>query len=156
MWTGRRDGTAGDSRPVPPETPAARVTPEPRTEGERMATLRLGTSVVIKGQLSASEDLTIHGSFEGAIEVRAHTVTVGSDAQVAAPIVAKGVVIEGAVHGDVTASDRIEIRATAHVDGAVVAPRIGIANGAWVHGAVRTQAVEGASSSADVERRDRP
>ena len=110
-----------------------------------MAALRLSPSLVIKGHLSASEDLTIHGHFEGEIEVREHTVTVGNDAQVEAPIHAKGVVIEGAVHGEVTATDRVEIRASGRLDGAVVAPRIGVAAGARVRGTVETRAVDGAA-----------
>ena len=110
-----------------------------------MAALWLGTSVVIKGHLSASEDLTIHGHFEGEIELPAHTVTVGNDAQVEAPIHARGIVIEGTVHGEVTATERVEIRETGRLDGAVVAPRICIATGAWVRGTVRTQAVDAAT-----------
>ncbi len=110
-----------------------------------MAALRLSPSLVIKGHLSASEDLTVHGRFEGEIEVRAHTVTVGNDAEVEAPIRAKGVVIEGAVHGEVTATDRVEIRASGRLDGAVVAPRIAVAAGAHVRGTVETRAVDGAA-----------
>ena len=114
-----------------------------------MAALRLDPSLVIKGHLSASEDVTIHGHFEGEIEVRAHTVTVGNDAEVEAPIHAKGVVIEGAVHGEVTATDRVEIRASGRLDGAVVAPRIAMAAGAHVRGTVETRAVDGAANPAD-------
>ncbi len=108
-------------------------------------TLRLGTSIVIKGHLSASEDLTIHGHFEGEIEVRGHTVTVGNDAEVEAPIHAKGVVIEGAVRGDVTAIDRVEIRGSGRLDGAVLAPRIAVAAGAHVRGTVETRALDDAA-----------
>ena len=127
--------------------PAKAHEPTPAT----MPTLRLGTSIVIKGHLSASEDLTIHGHFEGEIEVRAHTVTVGNDGEVEAPIHAKCVVIEGAVHGDVTATNRVEIREAGRLDGAVVAPRIGIAPGAWVRGTVRTQAVDATPRVAESE-----
>ncbi len=93
-----------------------------------MATLQLGTSVVIKGHLAASENLTIHGLFEGTLEVLTHTVTIGRHARIEARLVAKDVVIEGTVQGSVTATDKVEIRATAQLDVDIVAPRIAIAD----------------------------
>ena len=108
-----------------------------------MATLRLGASLMIRGHLAASEDLTVHGQFEGQIEVRAHTVTVGCDARIDAPIVAKSVRIEGTVHGTVTATERVEIRASGQLHGEVVCPRIVIAEGALVQGTVQTQTPDG-------------
>ena len=144
MWIRKERRTAGTRNPIPGETPATRSEPEPRREAETMATLRLGTSVVIKGDLAASEDLTIHGTFKGTIEVRAHTVTIGRGARIEAPIVAKSVVIEGKVQGNVTATDKVEIRATAQLHGDIVAPRIAIADGAWFCGTVETKAADGA------------
>ena len=144
MWTRREHPTAVDRTPEPNETPATRPEPEPRREPETMATLQLGTSVVIKGHLAASENLTIHGPFEGTIEVLTHTVTIGRHARIEARIVAKGVVIEGKVQGSVTATDKVEIRATAQLHGDIVAPRIAIADGAWVCGTVETKAADSA------------
>ena len=109
-----------------------------------MVTLELGTSVVIKGHLTASENLTINGPFEGTIEVPAHTVTIGRHAQIDALIVAKGVVIEGKVQGNVTATDRVEIRGTAQLHGDIIAPRIAMADGAFVCGTVETKAADSA------------
>ncbi len=140
MWTRRGNPTAVDRTPEPNETPATRSEPEPRREPKTKATLQLGTSVVIKGHLAASENLTIHGPFEGTIEVLAHTVTIGRHARIEAQIVAKGVVIEGKVQGNVTATDKVEIRGTAQLRGDVVAPRIAMADGAWVCGTVETKA----------------
>ncbi len=117
MWTRRGQPTAVDRTPEPNDMPVTRPEPEPRREPKTMATLQLGTSVVIKGHLAASENLTIHGPFEGTIEVRAHTVTIGRHAGIEALIVAKGVVIEGKVRGNVTATDKVEIRGTAQVHG---------------------------------------
>ena len=127
------------------EPPQRAQAKPPELAPASMAALRLGTSIVIKGHLSASEDLTIHGHFEGEIEVRAHTVTVGNGAEVEAPIHAKAVVIEGTVHGKVTATDRVEIRASGRLDGAVVAPRTAVAAGARVRGTVETRTVDGAA-----------
>ena len=144
MWTGRKHPTAVDRTPEPNEMSATRPEPEPQPEPKTMATLQLGTSVVIKGHLAASENLTIHGPFEGTIEVLAHTVTIGRHAQIKAQIVGKGVVIEGKVQGNVTATDKVEIRGTAQLRGDVVAPRIAMADGAWVCGTVETKAPDSA------------
>ena len=123
---------------------AIRPEPGPRREPETMVTLELGTSVVITGHLAASENLTIHGPFEGTIEVLAHTVTIGRHAQIEARIVAQCVVIEGKVQGHVTATDKIEIRGTAQLRGDIVAPRIAMADGARVCGKVETRTADSA------------
>ena len=94
----------------------------------------LGKSVVLKGHLSASEDLTIEGRVEGMITVQDHTLTVGHHAQIEGQILARVATIRGTVQGDVTATEKVEILATGSVDGDIVAPRIVIAEGACVRG----------------------
>ena len=68
--------------------------------------LDLGNSVVLKGDLSASEDLMIEGRVEGTITVQGQTLTVGHNAQIEAQILARVATIGGTVHGDVTATER--------------------------------------------------
>ena len=101
--------------------------------------LDLEKSVVVKGDLSAPEDLTIEGRLEGTITVRGHTLTVGDNAQIKAQIFAKVAIIRGTVHGDVTATEKVEILATGSLDGDVVAPRIAIAEGACFRGKMDIQ-----------------
>ena len=79
----------------------------------------LGTSVAIKGDLSASEDLTLMGKMEGSIRLPDHTLTVGPNAEVKAEIVAKSVIILGAVTGNLTATERVDIRSTGSLRGKV-------------------------------------
>ena len=98
----------------------------------------LGSSMIIKGELSASEDLTLSGRMEGRISVPAHTLTIGPHADIKAEISAKIVVIMGAVTGNVTAGERLEIQATGSVTGDVVSPRLVIADGGRLHGKVKT------------------
>ncbi len=138
--------TAAEQEPLLDEAPAAPSKRAPVRAPEATATLRLGTSVVIKGHLTASENLTLHGPFQGEIEVRAHTVTIGRLAHIEAPIVAKGVVVEGTVRGNVTATDLIELRDTARLHGNVAAPRIVMADGAWVCGSLETRPAATADS----------
>jgi cytoskeletal protein CcmA (bactofilin family) len=97
----------------------------------------LGKSVVIKGELSGSEDLTLCGQMEGSIKLPAHTLTVGSGADIKAEITAKTVVIMGAVTGNVTAGEKLEIQETGSVTGDIASPRLVIVAGGCLHGKVQ-------------------
>jgi len=97
----------------------------------------IGPSLVIKGEISAREPLSISGRVEGSIEVTGHIVTVQSGAHVGADITAAGIVIAGAVKGSLTAESRIQLRAGAEVEGDIVAPRIAVEDGAFVRGRVQ-------------------
>ena len=96
----------------------------------------LGTSVVIKGDVTASEDLTIEGRLEGNIELIDHILTISSHAMVKAQIVARTVTIRGIVTGNVKASQKVDIRATGSLEGDVIAPRIALVEGAYSRGKV--------------------
>ena len=97
----------------------------------------LGKSVVIKGELTASEDLTIYGQMEGSINLPNHTLTIGPHADIRATIAAEAVVVMGAVTGDVTAGEKIEIQNTGSVIGDVVTPKLAIADGGSLEGKVQ-------------------
>jgi cytoskeletal protein CcmA (bactofilin family) len=97
----------------------------------------LGKSVVIKGELSASEDLTLYGRMEGSITLPGHTLTIGPHAEIKAAVTAKSVVIQGAITGNVTAREKIEIQTTGSVLGDVVSPRLAIADGGSLTGKVQ-------------------
>ena len=97
----------------------------------------LGKSIVIKGDLIASEDLTLYGRMEGSVTLHGgHTLTIGRFADITAKIDAKAVVVQGAVTGDITAREKIEIQTTGSVSGDVFAPRLAIADGASLRGRV--------------------
>ena len=99
--------------------------------------MNLGKSVRIKGELSGSEDLTLCGQMEGSIKLPGHTLTVGSGADIKAEISARIVVIMGAVTGNVTAGEKVEIQVTGSVTGDIVSPRLVIADGGRLHGKVQ-------------------
>jgi cytoskeletal protein CcmA (bactofilin family) len=97
----------------------------------------LGESIVIKGDLIASEDLTLYGKMEGSVTLHGgHTLTIGRHADIRATIDAKTVVIQGAVTGNVTALEKVEIQPTGSVSGDVSSPRLAIADGATIRGKV--------------------
>jgi cytoskeletal protein CcmA (bactofilin family) len=96
----------------------------------------LGRSVVISGELSGAEDLLIEGQLQGTVRLQEHTLTVGQHGQVKAEINARQVVVLGAVQGNITARERIEIRKTGHVVGDLVSSGIAIEEGAYFKGSI--------------------
>jgi cytoskeletal protein CcmA (bactofilin family) len=121
--------------PVP--TPGA-ARPEPADERRTVAWL--GKSVLFRGDLISLEDMSVDGRVEGTIELRSHTLTIGPEAQIKADIVAKRVVVRGAVTGTITASEKVEILETAVLEGEISSPRVSIADGASIQGQVKTTA----------------
>jgi cytoskeletal protein CcmA (bactofilin family) len=101
--------------------------------------VNIGKSVVIKGDLQGSEDLTIEGQVEGTIHLVDHVLTIGANGRLKAQLFAKTIIILGTVRGNVNASEKVDIRDGAAVDGDVVAPRVAIAEGAQFHGSVDMQ-----------------
>jgi len=101
--------------------------------------VNIGKSVIIKGELSGSEDLTIEGQVEGKIELRQNLLTIGPNAKIKAQVFAKTVVVEGQVHGNISAGERIDIRDKGVVEGNLAAPRVAIADGAHFRGSIDMQ-----------------
>jgi cytoskeletal protein CcmA (bactofilin family) len=99
----------------------------------------IGKSLVIKGEVTGSESLYIDGRVEGSINLAGNRVTVGRNGVVAANINAREIVILGKVHGNLTASDRVDIRADGSLTGDVVAVRISIEDGAFFKGGIDIQ-----------------
>lgn len=109
-----------------------------RQAEERRVIAWVGKSVIFKGELVSSEDMTIDGRVEGNIEIRDHSLTVGPDADIHADIVAKTVIVLGVVTGSITAHDKVDIRETGSVLGDVLSPRLAMADGALLRGRVET------------------
>ena len=145
MW--KRDEavkpTSGQPGTPQPHTPAA-TTPagyHPEASHQKMENeiVNIGKSVVIKGELNGSEDLTIEGQVEGTIQLREHVLTIGPNGRIKAQVFAKAVIVLGQVSGNVTASDKVDIRDNGSVDGDIIAPRVAIAEGAHFRGSVDMQ-----------------
>ena len=135
---------------VPPAAEAARThsAPSEPQRGMERSTVNIGKSVVIKGELSGSEDLTIEGQVDGKIELRQNVLTIGPNGKIKAQVFAKSVVILGEVTGNVTASEKVDIRDNGSVDGDIAAPRVAIAEGAHFRGSIDMQRA-GATAKSD-------
>jgi cytoskeletal protein CcmA (bactofilin family) len=101
--------------------------------------VNIGKSVVIKGELSGSEDLVIEGQVDGKIELRQNVLTIGANGKIKAEIFAKQVVVFGEVVGNITASEKVDIRDNGSVDGDLASPRVAIAEGAHFRGSIDMQ-----------------
>ncbi|HZP21933.1 MAG TPA: polymer-forming cytoskeletal protein [Terriglobales bacterium] len=125
----------------PPPRPIEPVRNEPLRSVE-VATI--GKSVVVKGELSGSEDLIIDGEVEGSITLRGQTLTVGPNGRVRANIEARNVVLHGRVDGDITASERVDLRKSASLAGNISTARIAIEDGAFFKGGIDIQKTDSA------------
>src|ERR1022692_1368830 len=96
----------------------------------------IGKSLVIKGEVTGSESLYIDGRVEGSINLAGNRVTIGRNGVVAANINAREIVVLGKVRGNLTASDRVDIRSDGSLTGDVVAARISIEDGAFFKGGI--------------------
>ena len=148
MW--KRDETVRPPSGQPAATPASPApqpsttmgTPSPRPEASQFQErdiVNIGKSVVIKGELNGSEDLTIEGQVEGTIQLRDHVLTIGPNGKIKAQVFAKSVIVLGEVTGNVTASEKVDIRDKGSVDGDIISPRVAIAEGAHFRGSVDMQ-----------------
>jgi cytoskeletal protein CcmA (bactofilin family) len=121
-----------------------------------------GRTVVIKGELKATEDLRFEGRIEGRVELAQHVLTVGAGARIQGEIAARSVIVQGEVAGDITAAERLQIAATGSVEGDVTAPTVAIVEGAHFRGRIEMpQPGEGrpapvAGRSASPPRSSRP
>lgn len=124
---------------VPRSTPSPEPTPAPANRNAVLNTQEqatIGKSLVIKGEVTGSESLYIDGKVEGSIQLPGNRVTIGRNGQVAANINAREVVVLGKVRGNLTASDRVDIRNEGSLTGDVVAQRISIEDGAFFKGGI--------------------
>ncbi|MGH9480276.1 MAG: bactofilin family protein [Terriglobales bacterium] len=125
--------------PVPPAAPpaplaAAAAAQSPRAAGERPT--HLSKTILLKGSITGNEDLFVDGKLEGSVELPNNSLTVGVNGHVQANVNAREVVILGKLNGNVTAADRVEIRAQGALTGDVSAARISIEDGAFFKGGI--------------------
>lgn len=115
--------------------------PEPESLGNATERRReisvLGRTLVFKGEFEADEDLMIDGRVEGTITHRAEHLTIGPHGNVKADIVARHVLVQGRVVGNIRASDTIVVEPSANVAGNLIAPRIGLKEGAQFDGNIQ-------------------
>jgi len=104
---------------------------------ERRVAAWIGPSLVIRGDLISSEDVTIAGQVEGNVTVEGHAVTIAGRASVRGDIVARAVAVHGEVIGTITSKGKVEIGETGSVDGDIRAQGMVVTEGAALRGGVK-------------------
>ena len=150
MW--KKDETPTPAPATQPDRPAvaspspvaaAPAAPAPRS-GERAS---IGRSISIRGDVTGDEDLLIQGRVEGSIDLANHAVTIGPEGEVKASVTGRMVIVEGTVEGDIHSEEQVVLRASARVQGDIIAPRLVLEDGARFRGGVDMGDVPGFSDS---------
>jgi len=145
MWNKRKEEEYPPKQPAAApvannpvkETPVMSSAPAPvHHPTESRGPAIIGKSVMIKGQIFSREDLTIDGEIDGSVELHEHRLTVGPNGKLQAGVKAREVVVLGTIHGNVEASDKIDIRKDAKLVGDIKTTRIVIEDGAYFKGSI--------------------
>jgi cytoskeletal protein CcmA (bactofilin family) len=147
MWK----STKPDERPATPASPQAAApmsgSSDIKKEMRPMENLKqpdsfrndvahIGKSVLIRGELSGSEDLYLDGEVEGSIDLKEHSLTIGPHGRVRANVMARDVVVHGKVDGNISGTERVELKRSAVLVGDISTQRIVIEDGAFFKGAI--------------------
>ena len=139
MWKPSQSGPVPSSpapEPPRPAPPAQAFESAGRAAVPTGDQATIGKGLFFKGEITGSESLFVDGKVEGSINLPGNRVTVGRNGQVAANINAREIVVLGKVRGNVSASDRVDIRAEGSLSGDVSAARISIKDGAFFKGGI--------------------
>ena len=105
----------------------------------RAEVAHIGKSVLIKGELSGSEDLYFDGEVEGSIDLGGHALTVGPNGRLRAQVRASEIVVHGKVDGNLTGAERVELKRSAVMVGDIVTKRVMVEDGAFFKGKIEIQ-----------------
>jgi len=134
MW--KKDEAQPTQHPSTAGTGTQAVAPKSTQGGGGGGLATIGPSISIKGDVTGSEDLLIHGRIDGSVSLDQHAVGVGREGRVKANIVGRVITIDGHVEGDLIATEQIVLRGSAQVHGDIKAPRVILEDGATFRGLV--------------------
>jgi cytoskeletal protein CcmA (bactofilin family) len=139
---------------IPASNPNAYNQPKTVTAPIDQATI--GRTLVIKGEITGSEALYIDGRVEGKIVMPESRVTIGRNGKVDASIQAREVVIMGKVNGNISCSDRVDIRSEGSVSGDISTVRISVEDGAALKGGIQVHAEPQKHNQAQAKSSEQP
>ena len=99
----------------------------------------IGETIHIKGDVSGTENMIIHGHVEGNIDLKGHNVTIGKKGKVEANIIANNIVVEGKLDGDMNGNEKVIIKQSGNVHGNIVSPRVTLEDGALFKGSIEME-----------------
>ncbi len=136
--------------PVPQSQPApAPRNPAPQPQSKEHAVI--GSTIVVRGDLSGDEDLVIDGRVEGKIQFPRHSITIGRNGTIKADIYGKNITVEGTVEGNLYGEEQLIVRHSGTIHGNIVAPRVALEDGAKFKGNIDMSPKQKSGSPAVVE-----
>lgn len=147
-----RPSTGSTSEPA---GQAPRPTPTSGSPGVAV----IGSSLVIKGEVSGNEDVVIHGQIDGKVTLHKNSVVVGREGRVKADIYAKSIRVEGQVNGNLFGEGEVVIQKTGQVRGNITAPQVSLENGSKFKGAIDMEPGDAGGASenrAEVRSKEAP
>jgi cytoskeletal protein CcmA (bactofilin family) len=132
-------GTSPSQAPKVPVTPLSAPAPLRPSYPTSHNLACLGSTIVVKGEISGDEDLQIDGKIEGPISLQGHRLTIGRSAQLSSQALAREVIVYGKATGNLRASDRVEIKKDGEVTGDITTARISIEDGAYFKGRIEIE-----------------
>lgn len=102
----------------------------PETTSSSSSKNVLANDVDITGTIKFENELIFDGKIEGEIVSDAGSLVLGKNANVSGEVRTKSVVVHGTVSGNITASERVELKASSQLNGDLKAMRIVIEEGA--------------------------
>lgn len=141
LWKNKGEGDAPEQKPEPTRVTSYAPPAGPIGSGERrqpggIEMANIGKSISIKGDVVGDEDTVLEGRVEGRVSLKNHHLTIGPNGDVQGEVSAKQVTVVGKIAGNVIASERIEVRETGRIQGDLIAPRLNVAEGAIINGAI--------------------
>ncbi|HSE84202.1 MAG TPA: polymer-forming cytoskeletal protein [Thermodesulfobacteriota bacterium] len=136
MWNkkDRKESEGQDFENVPVKPDVQRYTGPDRRE-----VVKIGKSILIKGEVSGGQNLIIDGGLEGKVQLKDNQVTVGENGKISGEIHAKSIIIHGQVVGNMFAEERLEIKTSGSLKGDITSPRVVIDEGAYFKGSVHME-----------------
>lgn len=123
-------------------------------DGVKQFTTLIGAGTRVTGTLRGGENCIVNGAVEGDCHIDGMLV-LGDQGHWYGNINAATAIISGEVAGDITVSDKLELRASARVTGNIASPVVAMAEGAIHQGGIR-MIREGGVSSFQEKRKDGP
>lgn len=144
MWSKKSEADEDMIEQAVTPTP---VHPVPQNGARGTATI--GPSISIRGDLSGDEDLIIQGRVEGSVSLQQNNVTVGKEGRIRASICGRIITVEGHVEGDLNGEEKVIIRASGHVRGNIVSPRVTLEDGCRFKGSIDMEVKPAAKPAAE-------
>lgn len=114
---------------------------------------RIGPTLSVRGQVSSTDDMSVEGRIEGPVWCEGHAITISPHATIDGDIVGRDITVEGRVTGTLLATEVVDIRKTAEVEGRIVSTRLILHDGGTFHGEVQPSQVDAALTVARHRRK---